>query len=386
MGFSLALLLAYALASEPTLAPPGALEMPVRAVDHVAVAETVEEGTVCVGCGPYRRTIFRSGPWVREDRVYADRSQSAYSDFASGTTFMVERDAAGVARSLSVERLRAASESRMLRRERTGARGDALGEVCEVWTIGGFYHRQESCETSDGVQLWSRDLYSNGTVYRSTRIVSLERRPVAAQEVRPPAQFFRLVSHPAVAAPAPNSPSFEVRLAATGSDEVREEVLRARGNLGGGYRIYDDGARFGWGHDGALEFSYRIEAERPVRLLIQPVEWGLARVGLARAQVLRDRWKPVPGRRPRRVLGETCTWQQDSAIRSTDVRHQCRTTDGIPLMIHIDWHSDSRDSLYRARSFSRRPPDLSAFQVPAEAMDWATWGVEPPPAPSLPGG
>ncbi len=363
----IAIMTAALRVAEP-VPPPDAQELPAVASDHVVAR--VREGRCC---GHRRRTITRSGSWVRDERLYADRSETSYSDFASGTSLRIWRDSTGEVQKVAIERSRSRRSSLFIRRTPTGRRDTALGEPCTIWSLAAEGYRLESCETADGIQLWRRHPSPrDGSNLSSEDAVLVERRPVRPDEVRPPADFFRLM--PPIrtdAATGPDSSGYEVRLVSRGSGRAREQVRRESGSLASGH-FDQDGMRSYWGSDGATAFSYRTDGDGV------PISLEISRIDTEGPRPVPARWEPVPGRRPRSVLGERCTWQQRADIRSTDIRHECRTADGIALMTFTDPHWDSRDVHYRATHLSRGPLARGAFAVPAAALDWAAWGVAPP--------
>ena len=345
--------------------------MPPAAADHVVVMGVVESPGI--GSGPNRRTTMRSGQWVREERAYADRTETAYADLAAGTTYRIERDPAGAVRRLTVERYRAGDRFHAVARAATGRRDTALGEACEIWTITGQYYHVESCETADGIQLWSRHPSPGaGPDIFAARALSIERRPVRPEEVRPPPDFFRLAPWPAVS--AGGEPGYEVRLVSTTRGEARRQVVRRQGDAGSARSDSDDGTRYFSAGNARAHFYYRAERDgRPIELKVEL--WSASPFGGAFRRP--DRWQPVRGRRPRTVLGERCTWQDETSIQSTDIHYECRTADGIPLMLEDDWEWDDVTDIWTARSLDRRPLTQADMAPPAAAVDWAAWGMAP---------
>ncbi|HKR23920.1 MAG TPA: hypothetical protein VJS15_01560, partial [Allosphingosinicella sp.] len=167
-------LAAQAAAAAPT--PPDAENLPARAVDHVVVMD--ERRADCSNCPLHRRTITRSGSWVKDERAYPNGIETIYSDFGSGTSFTLYRGRDGVLETLVVERNFEPGGRYMVRREATGRRDTGLGEPCEIWSLTSalLNTARESCETADGIVLWNRSLDRI-----SPRAVSVERRPVGPE-------------------------------------------------------------------------------------------------------------------------------------------------------------------------------------------------------------
>ena len=201
--------------------------------------------------------------------------------------------------------------------------------------------------------------------------ISVERRPVRPEEVRPPLDLFALVQWPRLDPARAAERGHEVLLTSRLRGAQRA-LLRGQGNFAssrqegrGSEGVYYSGS------DGRVRYAYHVdERGRAVRLeagLVRPRGWG----GNAR-------WEAVPGRRPQRVLGERCIWQDETSIRSTDIHYECLTADGIPLMTETHWHWTGETEIERARSIVRRPLIETELNPPPEARRWLTWLVTPP--------
>jgi hypothetical protein len=349
--------------------PPEAEYLPAQAVDHVVVMD--ERRADCSNCPLHRRTITRSGSWVKDERSYSDRTETIYSDFASGTSFTLHRNREGALVTLLVERNFEPEGRYGVRRRPTGRRDSGLGEPCEIWTLTTTLSQteQESCESADGVLLWSR---SHGQV--SPQAVSVERRPVRPEEVRPPADLLDRVPWPRFDRAAPmGQGGYEVELTSRSRGTERTSTLLSQGSLHSSRSEdrRDEGLTFVAG-DGRTSYRYQVDVRgRAVQL-----QAGLPRL---RLNDIPARWEQVAGRNARRVLGEQCTWQINASLQSTDTHYQCRTTDGVPLMLEFNWHWDSVIDIYTARRVMRRPLTAADIAPPAAALDWASWGVTPAP-------
>jgi hypothetical protein len=327
---------------------------------------------VCIGCGDHRVTIRRSGMREHETRTYADRTEEIYSDFASETMLTLVRDREGAVQRISAERYRTGDILHRVRREATGRYGAGLGEHCVIWTVIWDYGRQERCETADGIPLWTQELQEpEGT--GMARAIAIERRPVRPGEVRPPRDFFSLAPWPSFGSGS-GATGYEVELRSTSRGESRVQMLRADGTFASGHIDTGGGARHSWARDPRFDFHYTTETDgRPGALEVgQPSSRA---VRLRRTQ----RWMPLAGRQPQSVLGERCTWQEDENLQSTDAHYECRTGDGIALMLEDHWHWDSVVDVYTARRVVRRRLDATDLAPPAAATDWSRWGIVPAP-------
>jgi hypothetical protein len=362
-----ALLLAVAPAATPTHAPPGLADAPPFAVDHVVVMDVRE--SACIGCGDNRRTIVRAGQWVRVESVYADRTETLYADLATGTSYLIVRDRTGVVQRLKVERYSENDVFDLRHRAPTGRRDSALGQSCEIWTISGQYYHEESCETVDGIQLWARfPSPGGGQDIFAVRAISVDRHAVRPEDVRPPRDFFRLAPWPVLA--ENGQAGYEVRLVSTTRGAARQQVRRRQGGLRSGQNDSDNGTHDFGASSPLSHYFYKTEADgRPLTLEVE--RWSASH--FRRDARLVERWERLDGRPTRTVLGERCTWQEDTSFRSTDQHYECRTGEGIPLALEDHWDWDSVVDRWTARSLLRRPLSEADISPPAPAVDWATW-------------
>lgn len=357
-----------ALAAQGAVAPPppGGEYFPRQAVDHVVVMEDWRGD--CSNCPVRRRTITRSGNWLKDELVEFDGVVTTYSDFRSGTTFTLHLNREGVPENLVVERNFHPDGQYQVHRQPTGRRDSNLGQPCAIWTVSSalLQTATESCETSDGIVLWRR--------WRdrvSPRALSVERRAVRAEEVRPPPNLFALVRWPRFDPAVGTETGYEVVLTSRSRGRERTSALRRQGNLTSNRQDGrdDDGVYYSAG-DGTVHYTYHVD-ERGRATKLEVGVRGLLLGG-------EPRWEAVPGRRPQRILGETCIWQDYMTIRSTDIRYYCRTADDVLLMTETRWHWTGETEIERARSLVRRPLTESDLAPPPEAVEWANWGVTSP--------
>ena len=359
------LLLAVQAAVLPE-APPEAQDLPAAAPDHVVRMEGYPQ---CSDCEPYRRTVVRSGPWVREEGLGFNIHQIHYSDFESDTSFSIVRGLIDGFQWITVQRDSEALAPYRLHRRRIGSNASWLGEPCERWSMNSAIYDGDSCETPDGVQLWTRQLRGDGAIMSSNQAVSVERRPVRRDEAQVPADFFGQLPSLRAGA-AEDAGAFEVRFVfGRGRDRV-EELYRQSGTARFTRRQSADNSVAYAGSDEQVIFDYDVGADgRPVRL---NASYAYRRDPPRRPET----WQPVPERRWRLLYGERCRWQRRAEDEGANETYHCRTASGITLM--IEYRPDNREPiLYRALSLRRGPLEPDAFAVPAAATDWANWGVVP---------
>lgn len=333
-------------------APPNAEFAPSRAVDHVAVMSVNPNSHRPSDI--HRAIVARSGDWMRTDRGIDGRSVG-YSNFATGVSIEIVRDEAGQVRELSASRHRAGDTVHVYARVRTGERDSHLGETCDIWRM--TAQREPSpvwltCVTYDGVELWSRTLYSNGEIMASAQAISVERRPVRAEEVRPPAEAFNWETWRASAPRTRRAPNDEVRLA-LGRER---RVIRRRD----GWTYRGQPARYGsLRHEGAgIELSYLIgEDSRPLELSIERIPG--------------DPRPPNPGvslERTDFVVGERCAWFDMMPETEDAGLSECRTRDGAILVVsEFTWATGRR---FTATSIRRNVVSAADMRPPLAAFAW----------------
>lgn len=340
------------------------------ATDYVVHGEIVPDHGASSGD---RRIVYRSGNLMRTEwTLYRDRSGTTYVDFARRLSLEVLRDREGTPTRVTIQS--SARLSADARRRATGRRDRALGEDCAVWRV--FEENsasgREICETVDGIMLWNAFWYppGNRTVFYE-RATAIERRAVRPEEVLPSATLFALALEP----PPPRgtdgaSSDFEVEM--VGARRTDGSYVQRRHAGFSSRESRELGLHSIETDNGAIRVSYsETEAGLPVSMQIIR-----SASGPRRGRVFQ--WENVPGRAPERLLGETCIWQENVAIRGTDQFYECRTADGIPLKTeaNFEWTGLRR---FTARRLSRRPLADADFAPPARALDWATWGITPAP-------
>jgi hypothetical protein len=368
------LLLLVGAEPRPPPVPPQHYTAPTRAVDHVAQVVRGE------GLGPRqqgRASMMRHGHWLREDRVEEGRPSTVHSDFATGTSFTYVHDAQGGYRHVWIVRVASTARRQRYQRVRTGRRARALGARCEIWDtreIGepaGEGPEALSCDTADGVTLWTRTGSARyGTVFSNTRTLSFARRPVAAAAAEPPRDLLRLDFLRAGEGPRGDAgPDYRVELVsrAGASSPASRRILQRHGDWRSTDRWQADGSRWLHMYSRAASLIYEQEANgRPVML-------QASRAPPGQLEMVEPAWLPMADRPAETVLGETCRWMRPTTIMSDSAYYECRAADGAPL--RIEERSWGSGALFTATAVSRRRLSPAAFAPPASAVNWAAWGV-----------
>lgn len=346
-------LVAAALASAQAAHPPSVTDLPTEAADHVVVMESRTA----------RRTITRSGAWVRDETVSSGGTYVQWSDFSSGTSYEDGQSA-----DFQMLRIRRNSEGTDERTHvPTGRRHTIAGERCEIWRVSRSFPIQETCLTADGVMLASH--YSNDRA-DGYRAVSVDRRPVPAEAARPPAALLDLPLWREGLPSRPGGPDYEVRLRSetepNGSNH--DIVVRQHGSLISVHHPTMGRLESLQMANDVASFSYWVVDGGRVR--------DLTIMRLRAAEPEGPEYRPAADRPPGSALGRSCRWHEPFRRGLPEAYSFCLADDGVPLMM-VRFAHWVPSVTYRAVSVSRRPLTDADFAPPPELRDWATWGATP---------
>jgi hypothetical protein len=367
---SMAVLLcpAAALAAEAPFAP-----LP-NVVDYIA--------TTVGGWAPRLNEVGRithHAPWTRIDGLQNGRNSRGYVNDDKTVSIDLQYGASGKYAYLSIVRqIRPPDIPSWFRGSfRTGERQSVLGESCDVWEIRRWRSydvppRSFSCVTDDGVELWQKVMYSDGSLMRSVEVTEIRRQPVPDSEVRLPDDVLDLNSWI-----DPSSQPGGNAASPTGSGEF-EAVLRDRGTI---WRVrrhypwtYSETLLAGGmrqlsivNEKSGLNLSFESTAGDEFKELMVWKVSGEIVVGIGPLT-------PVDLGRKETVLSEECTWF-DMLPRVEDVGHyQCQTTDGIPLKDER-WSRGTSRTRFVAVEFQRRDITIAEVMPPGDIFSHAKWGI-----------
>ena len=258
------------------------------------------------------------------------------------------------------------------------------GEVCKWWELVQTVQEEgvkqppwRSCLSSDGIEVGTKELFSEIPDANGTELVKLERRPVAESEVRPPKRIFEPAFWLKPLRDYPDRPAdrvdFEAKMRMVGGQSeirlLRHYPWRLEERRGSGglvqFKLWneleDQGIAISTSDD-----QYRFEARRSPRAPAYPYtnfDKTMARIDLKRNEA---------------HLGETCTWfELTSDLLNPVVKNvgktECLTPDGVPLKF-TGLDSTGAFEGYTAVEVRRRPVDLKEMLPPSELMEPSTWG------------
>lgn len=351
---------------------------------HTFAPETAAAHVVTLDWGQSQTTITRLGNWIREDSTLRDRQGRepdrqviTFTDVAAGRSFFIHRDEVGV-RYLLI-RGPETNGFYVSTRERTGETGMGLGETCAIWNMvtttrnsSSPPERQQHCITSDGITLWTRRQdRASGQFVQGMTAVSLERRQVAADFVRPPSELFNWGYWMRIAGdtnPTSAASDYEVRLEADDKLDARvtRRIIRRHRQWTYTENTFANGGRGFDIRNDKLSLSYGTGIQDSSRLL----QIAVAReADIARMAAVAPAYAPVPLSHPtQRVVGQRCRWFNMSPGLHDAFTNWCRTEDGIPLWINEGgWGSVAS---FKATRMSRRRLFDSDIAPPRAVFDW----------------
>jgi hypothetical protein len=272
-----------------------------------------------------RYTVLRHGAWTRIGPIenVGERGRAStvtYVDHAQALSLRIARN--GITPSnptppyaflVLLRGVEAHRGSWFATGTRTGERDTLLGESCEVFVLA---EHARSCVTPDGIELWRR--YRNSPEYVAT---ALERRPVAPDEVRPPAGLLQ----PASVLPG----QLDFSSLEPGADIVLEPA-DAHSRVGQSHqRIVRRTVSSAYTEDRLASGYRRVQIQIGGRAI--SVEQNAD--GTLRALRISGR-APTPSDptdRREAVLEEECRWFDLLPGARHVYRTECRTFDGFPL-------------------------------------------------------
>jgi hypothetical protein len=328
-----------------------------------------------------KRSVTHHGDWTRVDRIEGTyRSVVHYS--VNGVVGVHDQ------RSVSSASFALGNDLsyRGYRPRNTGERQAHLGETCTVWEVwgpskevpssSGYFHL--SCVTDDGIELWQRSIYGSNVI-TSAEATRMERRPVTADEVKPPRSLLTLDwwgREAPMAASAILGSETIMELSGQSADAGKSiRTTRQRGQwqsmeetVSGVRRrleIVHDSSRTGF------EYVWD-ELGAPKRLAItRPASTPEGTAATTSAM-----WNET--NRSETILGETCRWFY--LITFGDVsRSRCLTNDGVVLKDHWRWRAVEGPEVVKewtAVRMTRRPVTLDEIRPSAELLDPRVWGIE----------
>lgn len=367
------LCLAASSAAAAPFVPPG-----VTPPDHVVTMEVKSADRK----GLSTQVVTHHGEWTRIDSTYPTPPETTYYRHGSNAYVIDNGWISHFRRNFKVEYDNQARN--------TGERQTHLGESCTVWETARskadspvrHSFTSHSCFTDDGIELWRRRSSAQG-ITRSAEAIRIERRPVAAEDVRLPRALLAL-----------NWWDGNVPASATVADhetimELSEQWIRSDGSNAASPTLRTTRRAGPWlfkevitGTQRRIEISHdsirmRLTYERGRRDADE--ELAIARPDPKPAKpepVLPGRdFQPVPSDRYDTVLGERCRWFDMTPGMQDGGTNACFTDDGIMLK-EEHFSRGSRRSTWTATRFVRRPVAINEVKPPAELLQPRTWDLD----------
>lgn len=366
--------LATSSATAAPFVPPG-----VTPPDYVVTMQVKSEDRR----GSSTQVVTRQGEWTRIDSTYPNPApETTYYRHGSNAYISDNGWIIHFRRNFKVEYDRQARN--------TGERQTHLGESCTVWETArskadsAVRHSftSLSCFTDDGIELWRRRSSAQGITW-SAEAIRIERRPVAAEDVRLPRALLAL-----------NWWDGKVSASATAADhetvmELSEQWIRSDGSNAASPTVRTTRRAGPWLFKEVIAGAHRrIEISHDATRMRLTYERGRSDVEeeltIARPDpepakhqpVLPSRYfQPVPSDRYDTVLGERCRWFDMTPEMQDGGTNACFTDDGIMLK-EEHFSRGVRRSTWTATRFVRRPIAIDEVKPPAELLQPRTWDLD----------
>jgi len=364
--------LAASAAAAAPFVPPG-----VTPPDYIVTMELTSPGRK----GSSSRVVTRHGEWTRIDSTWGTPPSTAYYRHGSNAYATDNGWISHFRRNVKHEIDYQARN--------TGERQTHLGESCTVWETARSKADSPardsftnlSCFTDDGIELWHRRLGAQGISW-SAEAIRIERRPVAAEEVRLPRALLALnwwdrsVSASATApdhetvmelsddrklpdGPKPASPPIRTTRRA-GPWLFKEVIAGAQRRL----EIAHDSIRMRLTYEsGGSDVQEELTIARPDPDPTKPEPASPIKTPL-----------PIREDRYDTVLGERCRWFNMTPGMADAGTYACLTDDGI--MLKEENFSRISRRTWTATRLVRRPVAIDEVKPPAELLQPRTWDLD----------
>jgi hypothetical protein len=260
------------------------------------------------------------------------------------------------------------AEQRTIAGERcTMWRADPIGKRGDVFT--GVARR--GCIASDGVVLYDAWLYTSGGVAEERTATKVRRRKVTLAEVLPPRDamsWSAWLQRAASLRPRPTGrpDNYDVELRRKTSMDGPDDPDRIRNRASGGWQMGESWSgprRIGFNLSHSSHGLRLTESSESLGIYFQP-EPKVTPTGFGE--------KATNGQ-PGKVLGEQCHWF-DAAVNVSDYsRYECRSKDGLPLIVKENSWGNAKPPLI-AVSLRRGKTRLRDLMPSRSTMSWAAWG------------
>lgn len=352
--------------------PPG-----VTPPDYVVTMEQTFPGRK----GSSTRVVIRHGEWTRIDSTYPTPPETTYYRHGSNAYVVDKGWISHFRRNVKLEYDHQASN--------TGERQTHLGESCTVWetarskadSLARHSFTSLSCFTDDGIELWRRRSGAQGITW-SAEAIRVERRPVAAAEVRLPRALLALDwwdrSVSASATAADHETVMELsdsRARPNGSNPASPTVRTTRRAGPWLFKEVITGPqrRIDISHDSVrMRLTYeRGRREEEEELTIARPDPEPAKPEPASPT---NTLQPIPGDRYDTVLGERCRWFDMTPGMQDAGTNACFTDDGI--MLKEEHHARGSLRTWTATRLVRRRVAIDEVKPPAELLRPRTWDLD----------
>lgn len=245
----------------------------------------------------------------------------------------------------------------------------AAGQSCRIWEVyrgvdaGYTIFTRFGCITGDGIEVarWTTGR-TGGDVGDKTTGYHLVKRKLADADVHPSASAFDISAWLKAQPPLEGQADYEVTLKAEGSADAM--TIRRHGGWTFTETVNADGSRDMFSdRDDGVTVSARVSAAGT------PLSYT-ARRG-AEPEALPVVRLPLP---PQTVLNQTCDWFDAMPYAADAGRHECRTADGVILVVRKV--SRGEETTLTATAVNRRPMTRADLLPPDWLLDLKRWGAK----------
>jgi hypothetical protein len=231
-----------------------------------------------------------------------------------------------------------------------------------------------SCITDDGIELWQRSIYGNNVI-SSAEATRVERRPVTADEVKPPRSHLMRDwwdQEPSTI------PGYEIIMELSGKSPDAGKSIRTTRQRGPWQSMEETVS----GVRRRLEIAYthdQMGLEYTWDELGAPKHLTITRRASPPAYTVTTTFTPWNDNNPSEtILGETCRWFGSITLPDFG-RSRCLTKDGVVLKDIYHGRTETGQDAVRewtAVRITRRPVTLDEIKPSAELLDPHVWGIE----------
>jgi len=325
--------------------------------------------------GPQTRIVNHHGGWVRIDEPQA----TTYGNLAKQVSIVIRPHPQARYSSVLIGRSTPTSSAGFYGASKSGQVETHAGERCDVWQVQRLDPDRMkngpqwlSCLTADSIEIAAKVLDSSDSPMEQSTLVGLDRRPVSAADVTPPADLFDVAQwlnfDDEAAQGTKPSPDYVLHM----HSEDATRILRRHGAWTYDETTLPDGRRnlAIWNSQTGQQLSFHTEEGGAFKYLFMLQKYLPGeRISLPF----------FPSGTPKRtgkqgsVLGEPCAWFDMWPNVADGSLHHCLTQDGVPLKIRSGGWGSSEE--FVADEVQRRDLKPEEILPPPDVLTRSNWDI-----------